>query len=60
MVRAYADCPVRGQVLQVTATGGGHEWPPGSVAALGKAAGTDDAASLAELAWSVFRRGSTP
>ena len=55
VVDGYAGCPADGRVLQVTVTGGGHRWPPGSVAALGAAAGTGGTASLAELAWSVFR-----
>lgn len=53
-VTGYAGCPTGGAVVQVTVVGGGHQWPPGQVRALGAAAGTEGPASLAELAWQVL------
>ena len=53
-VAGHAGCPPGGDVVQVTVAGGGHEWPPGAVGALGAAAGLPGPASLAELAWAVF------
>lgn len=57
-VTRFAGCPRDGQVLQVTVTDGGHVWPPGAATALGDAAHAARPATLAELAWSVFRSGS--
>lgn len=57
-VEAFAACPEGGPVLLVTVIGGGHEWPPGNVEALGRAAGADGPLSLAELAWAAFARGA--
>ncbi len=58
VVNGYAGCPANGSVVQVAVIDGGHRWPPGSVAALGTAAGSGGTASLAGLAWSMFKSPS--